>query len=164
MSLGVKSKRFFRSLRPRLSPSDLKRAEETLGPQMYRLFESMDKADIAHSLAVLNSMEKAGKLEDWQRQAVLLHDVGKAESRPRVFDRVAFDLLNRMAPRLLLSLMKQRNRLARVMVIMYNHPMLGRRKVGVLSDDERLLEAIERHHAGADDAFIAALKKHDAKH
>jgi putative nucleotidyltransferase with HDIG domain len=92
---------FFRGLHARLSPSEIASVRSLLSPAELRLFLAMEPRDRRHSMDVLRWLEvTAGsdKPSEALRKAALLHDVGKG--RMRVWDRVAYVLMEGVSPRL----------------------------------------------------------------
>ena len=85
-------RRFALALRPAVAPSELAAAAAYLSPAQLRLFLTMQPADQQHSLDVFRWLLRAGHRDPDLLQAALLHDVGKARTRLRVWQRVFVDL------------------------------------------------------------------------
>lgn len=87
---------FRRALNPRLTSSERSSARHTLGPRLYPLFESMQRADQRHCMDVYETLLGQGWTDDAVLQAALLHDCGKgsiAGGPVAVWHRVAYVLL-----------------------------------------------------------------------
>ncbi len=74
------------------SPDQLAAVGACLTPAQLRLFLTMQPADQQHSLEVLDRLRRSGHVEPELLQAALLHDVGKARARLRLWHRVFVDL------------------------------------------------------------------------
>jgi hypothetical protein len=94
-----RSRQFFGALRAEVGEDDRVRVARVLGPELERLFYTMDLRDQRHGLDVLGSLERRGHDDDVLLAAALLHDVGKGPIR--LWHRVAFVLLEAASPRLL---------------------------------------------------------------
>jgi hypothetical protein len=92
---------FRRALNPHVTPSELKAAQQTLGPALYPLFQSMHQADQRHALDVFEFLLNSGQSDRAILQAALIHDCGKgrlAGAELRLWHRVVHVLLHPLPP------------------------------------------------------------------
>ena len=92
---------FRRALNPRVTPSEIQAARETLGEALFPLFESMQPADQRHALDVFEMLLNDGHSEREMLQSALIHDCGKgllAGADLRVWHRVAHVVLHPVEP------------------------------------------------------------------
>ncbi len=75
-----------------------------LNAAQMELFQSMTVAEQKHAVAVLRTLQQAGHCEKMLAQAALLHDVGKAGGRIKLWHRVVTVLLQATCPMFLLRL------------------------------------------------------------
>lgn len=100
--LRYRARQFFGGFRTVLVPSEIAIAREVLTPAELVLFAGMEPRDRRHSMNVLLWLRRATSLEGVEapsrelEAAALLHDAGKG--RMHVAERVAFVLLNALAP------------------------------------------------------------------
>jgi hypothetical protein len=85
-------------LRALLLPPDLSPAECLLSPQALALFQRMGPGDRAHSLQVLDVLQREGVSCPDLLQAALLHDVGKAEGNLSLAYRTVIVIVRRFWP------------------------------------------------------------------
>ncbi len=79
-------------------PVDDAPARASLTPSAFALYQTMSKADRAHSLRLLYWLRKHGYDHPSLLTAALLHDVGKAQTRLRVWQRTLKVVLRRRWP------------------------------------------------------------------
>ncbi|MEZ4502780.1 MAG: HD domain-containing protein [Dehalococcoidia bacterium] len=97
-----RARQFFTGFRTILVPSEVRIARELLTPAELVLFAGMEPRDRRHSMNVLLWLRRTADLEGapapskMLEAAALLHDVGKG--RMHVVERVAFVILNAVAP------------------------------------------------------------------
>lgn len=95
---------FVSALLARVSPDDLREADEILPPDAQRLFRRMNVADQRHSLNVMRTLRRQGYAEPDLLAAALLHDVGKSAARIAPWHRALIVLSSRFAPGVLARL------------------------------------------------------------
>ena len=71
-----------------------------LSPVEQGLFSRLSAADRRHSIELAARLHRDGHTDPLLLRAALLHDVGKAEAKLRLWHRVLVVLANRFAPRL----------------------------------------------------------------
>lgn len=129
--------RFLRSLRPRpLSAADAAWVAAVLAPAEFALWQSQQRVDQVHTVAVARRVETA---DPWVVKAALLHDVGKAEAHLGVVGRVAATVLE------LVGVGRFPGRLGRYLA----YPELGARSLSGIGADERVVAWAREHHRPA---------------
>lgn len=88
------------ALRPRISADERAEAAALLGERLLALFDSMAPRDQRHCLDVYLALRRQGCQDGDVLVAALLHDAGKG-ARVRLWQRVAYVLLEAASPRLL---------------------------------------------------------------
>jgi hypothetical protein len=88
MGFVYRARQFFHNLSARPQPADLRTAQAFLTPPLYALFCQMDSADQAHSLEVFKTLQNEGEENEDLLSAALLHDIGKANVQPALWERV----------------------------------------------------------------------------
>lgn len=99
-------RQFFGALTARTDEQTEQTLTSVLTPAQQRLFRRMPTSDQRHSLNVCRTLRQAGHTECTPEgkallAAALLHDVGKAQGRIWLWQRVVIVLLERWAPRVL---------------------------------------------------------------
>ncbi len=89
---------FLRTALPAGAPPDPGELAAVLSPEQRKLFAAMAVVDQRHCLRVAQALRDAGHSEPALLQAALLHDCGKSLAHISVWERVAFVLLQRLAP------------------------------------------------------------------
>ncbi|MEP7198238.1 MAG: HDIG domain-containing metalloprotein [Chloroflexota bacterium] len=92
-------KQFWRATRAVVPPHERVRLAEYLGPAQRALFERMAISDQRHSLDLFYVLRERGEDDEALLQAALLHDIGKAQARIRLWHRVAFVVLGKASHR-----------------------------------------------------------------
>ena len=82
----------------RVSPQELREADEWLAPGAQGLFRQMSVPDQRHSLNVMHTLRRAGHTEADLLAAALLHDVGKSAAKIYAWHRAIIVLGKRFAP------------------------------------------------------------------
>ncbi len=77
----------------RPEPGDLEPLRALLPPRLWALFRAMPAAEQAHALRVWKGLRACGVTRNEVLMAGLLHDVGKARARLRLWERVLAVLL-----------------------------------------------------------------------
>lgn len=146
MNLAYRTTQFFRVLFARPTPEDLRRVEETLSPSLIRIFRRMSVADQTHAIRVLRTLLDQGERHPSLLAAALLHDVGKARVRPRLWDRVVVVLGTAIVPGAI-----QRwghgelKGWRRPFVIAVRHPVWGAEMIRTAGGSEELATLVSRH-------------------
>lgn len=96
-----RASQFFRALTARVRPEEGQALRRYLTPSQRALFRQMPVNDRRHALDVLETLMNQGHREPALLQAALLHDVGKAGARLRLWHRVGIVLLSAGMPGLL---------------------------------------------------------------
>ena len=91
-------RQFLSALLARVSPDDLREADEVLAPDAQELFRRMSVSDQRHSLNVMRTLRRQGHTEPDVLAAALLHDVGKSAARLYPWHRAIIVLSARFAP------------------------------------------------------------------
>lgn len=93
-------KQFLRRMVGPQEPPDLGDFAALLTAEQKTVFGAMDAVDQQHCLAVAKALVAQGYTQTNLLQAGLLHDIGKSLGRIALWERVAYVLLSRWAPRL----------------------------------------------------------------
>lgn len=124
------------------------------------LFARMTRADQRHSVAVLHALltEQRGDAVDWQ--AALLHDVGKAEARLKLWQRALWVVLRAVSPHLLERLAADRPGSWRYPLYLYRvHAARGAELVRAAGGSPLLVELIRLHDAPPAEISEASLSR-----
>ena len=165
--LRYRAGQFFRGFRARLSPVEIAVVRSLLNPPELRLFLGMEPRDRRHSYDVLRWLQvTAGshKPSEQLLKAALLHDVGKG--RLRVWDRVAFVLLEHISPRFVDVLGAAQDapeglRWRRALWRLRHHAELGARLLGGTNTEPRVIELVAGHtrlDAGGDNELARLIE------
>jgi hypothetical protein len=98
VSATYRVRQFFSALVARVSPDDLREADEVLPPEAQKLFRRMNVSDQRHSLNVMRTLRQQGHTEPDVLAAALLHDVGKSAVWIPPWHRAIIVLARRFAP------------------------------------------------------------------
>lgn len=90
-------KQFLSALHPDAPSADVETGH-FLSEAQTRLFQGMSPVERRHAVAVLRTLQQAGRVDLALGQAALLHDVGKTEGRIRLWHRVLVVLLQACCP------------------------------------------------------------------
>ncbi|MFP4344984.1 MAG: HD domain-containing protein [Anaerolineales bacterium] len=154
---------FWQTLWAPWRPVDLPYVEARLTPPLLALFRTLPKSEQHHAVQVGRALEGQGLTDPDLITAALLHDVGKARVRPRIWERVLVvlgeyffpqraELWSRGAPR----------GLRRGFVIRRQHPAWGAELAAAAGARPRTLSLIRDHHRSQVDAGeLAALQAAD---
>jgi hypothetical protein len=159
--------RQFAAYLPRTGRADIDNdLRALLAPSEWRLLSRLAPADRRHALAVRRGLEADGWTDSDLLRAALLHDVGKADERGRVYllHRVMRVLLGAFAPRAL-------DRLAargegwwqHGLYLSVHHPRIGAAHARLAGAPERVCWLIAHHGDGTrhDDPALRALQQAD---
>lgn len=147
---AYRASQFFRTLLLSPTPYELERALDALPPPLHPLFLSMPRADQLHALRVYGDLLDRGQRDAILLQAALLHDVGKALHRPRLWERVLIVLGQRLAPRLCARLGRGDPRgWRRAFVIARQHPQWGAELIRQKGGAEKLIRLVQHHQEPA---------------
>jgi hypothetical protein len=91
-------RQFVSALLARVSPKDLREADEILPPPARDLYHRMSVPDQRHALNVMQTLRRKGYTEPDLLAAALLHDVGKSAARIHSWHRAIIVLSKRFAP------------------------------------------------------------------
>ncbi len=147
--LKYRLRQFWEAWRPQPDPQALAEAQSLLSPALWRLFSAMPLAEQAHGLRVFGILRAAGHTDPDLLTAALLHDVGKARCRPRLWERVVVVLAGWCCPRAWLRWGKgEPQGWRRPFVIAVQHPRWGAALVAA-AGASRAAALIREHHAPA---------------
>jgi len=135
------------ALLARVSPQDLRQAEELLPPQARQTFRQMSVPDQRHALNVMLTLRRSGHTEIDLAVAALLHDVGKSAAQITPVHRTLIVLSERFAPRMLAWLSRGEPRgWRRPFVIHRQHAQLGAEWAARVGCSPLTVSLIRRHH------------------
>ncbi|MBI4504821.1 MAG: HD domain-containing protein [Chloroflexi bacterium] len=161
MSVAHRIRQFFRALRPAPTEAERIAVRAVLTPPQYALFARLAVADQRHAVEVYRRVLAGGVADREVLQAALLHDVGKAGSGLRLWQRVAAVLLDAWAPGFLARL-KARGPWRRAFRVYVRHPERGARLARLAGSSERVVTLIAAHQNGAaGDPALALLRQAD---
>jgi len=122
-------------------------AREVLTPPLWALFRQMPPNEQAHALRVLRRLQANGCREGDVLAAALLHDVGKALNRPRLWERVASVVAQRCCPQHARRWGEGRPRgWRRPFVIAQQHPVWGAELAAQAGASTTTVALIREHH------------------
>jgi putative nucleotidyltransferase with HDIG domain len=153
----------------RVSPKELREADELLPPGAQTLFHQMSVADQRHSLNVMHALRHAGHIQADLLAAALLHDVGKSAAPIHSWQRAIIVLGKRFAPGLLAWLTHGEPRgLRRAFVIHRQHMEIGAEWAAQAGCSALTVSLIRRHQeplrrepVGDEERLLIALQRAD---
>ncbi len=154
---------FFTTFWTSFRPVDVAYAARYLDPALLGLFRRMPRAEQHHGIAICRALEAQGHLDPDVLVAALLHDVGKIQAPPRLWDRVIAVLGEHFTPRWAArwSVGEPRG-LRRGFVVRRMHPAWGAALAEQAGAPPRAVALIRRHHEPpGDDLELAALQETD---
>ncbi len=99
MGLSYRARQFFQALKASPSSVDLDRVRAILDPALMDLFLRMNASDQAHSIQVMQKLQKEGNSHPDLLSAALLHDVGKYLYPLRIWERMLIVVVKAFLPR-----------------------------------------------------------------
>ena len=155
---------FFMTFWTSFRPVDAAYAARHLDPALLRLFRRMSRPEQHHGIAICRALEVQGHGDPDLLVAALLHDVGKIQTPPRLWDRVIAVLGEHFAPQQAArwSLGEPRG-LLRGFVVRRMHSEWGAALAEQAGATPRAAALIRRHHDPVgDDVELVALQKTDS--
>ena len=155
-----RAKQFFRALTAEISLDDEKYIMAHLSAAEQKLFFALGLVDQFHSLKVAYTIErliiqgKTGIDREFLIRCALLHDIGKADARLTIRDKIFAVLVSTFAPKLADELEIKGND---AIYIYRNHAEIGARKLQRLGLFEEA-KLIARHHSPPRDDDSRELK------
>jgi hypothetical protein len=142
-----------------------------LEPSLATLFDRLSPADQAHSLRVLNALERQGYSHPDLLAAALLHDIGKSIHSPSLFDRIIIVLANQWFPQKVIQWGEAQPRgWRRPFAIACQHPTWGADLAQQHGASQQLIELIRHHQdildenaSGLFDDLLRALQQADSQ-
>jgi hypothetical protein len=155
---------FWRHSSARVSPAEIARATEILGPRLAPFFFALPLNDQRHGLDVLSTVEADGAaLPALLQQAALLHDMGKVDARFSVAERSLTVFLDRVSPALLAAMLRLRPGFRRRFQTYRDHAGVGAARLRAVGATE-LAAVVEEHHADHPELEITRrLRRADAR-
>lgn len=152
---------FFEALRPHVDDADRREAYAVLNDGQRRLFETMMLRDQQHGMAVFHRIRAVYAGDTALQAAALLHDCGKG--RVRLWERVAYVLLDAVAPSMLPRIASEHGAgWRRAFWRLYHHPEIGADLVAATGAEADIVRMIREQDAGPHgDARLAALQAAD---
>jgi hypothetical protein len=159
-----RGRRFFGTLCPRLSSTDLAEARSVLGPAAMPLFAQMSRADQWHALKVYRRIRQAGYSDSDLLRAALLHDAGKSAAPLSVWHRVLVDLGETFWPRALDRITASGPRgLRRTLAVGRRHSEIGAGQAAAAGLSSRVVALIAGDPDPALAPLLDVLREHDSK-
>jgi len=154
---------FFTTFWTSFRPVDAAYAARYLDPALLRLFRRMSRAEQHHGITICRALEAQGHSDPDLLVAALLHDVGKIQAPPRLWDRVIAVLGEHFAPqRAARWSVGEPRGLRRGFVVRRMHPEWGAALTKQAGAPPRAVALIRHHHDPAgDDVELAALQETD---
>ena len=162
MRPGHRVRQFFKAFRRPDAVALRAAAAEHLSARQLALFEGLPLYDQQHALEVLERLQQHGHFEAELAQAALLHDVGKAFVRTRLWHRVAYVLARWAAPQAL------ERRGSGLLTAYARHAEIGAELAQEAGTAPAAVALIREHHRQVKDApptpfeaMLAALQRAD---
>ncbi len=154
---------FFTTLWTSFRPVDVAYAARHLDPALLGLFRRMSRAEQHHGIAICRALQAQGYADSDLLVAALLHDVGKIQAPPRLWDRVIAVLGEHFAPqRAARWSVGEPRGLRRGFVVRRMHAEWGAALAEQAGASSRSVNLIRHHHDPAgDDVELAALQATD---
>ncbi|MGC9397283.1 MAG: HD domain-containing protein [Anaerolineae bacterium] len=154
---------FFTTFWTSLRPVDVTYAARHLDPALLCLFRRMSRAEQHHGIAICRALHAQGHTDADLLVAALLHDVGKIQAPPRLWDRVIAVLGEHFAPqRAARWSAGEPCGLKRGFVVRRMHAEWGAALAAQAGASPRSVALICHHHDPAEnDAELAALQAMD---
>lgn len=154
---------FWHTLTAPLRRVDEAYAARYLTPGELALFRHMPRAEQLHGIALAQALAAQGWRDPELLKAALLHDVGKARVRPRLWERVLVVLAEWLLPAHAARWAQGEPRgWRRGFVIRTRHAAWGAELLADLGTAPRVVAWVRAHHAPAgDDSALAALQALD---
>lgn len=164
LRLSYRLRQFWEALRARPDPQGLEAAQRLLSPPLWALFQRMPPNEQAHALRVFQRLRQSGHTDRDLLTAALLHDVGKALQRPRLWERVAVVISYACCPTRAFRLGEGQPRgWRRPFVLARQHPEWGARLVAEAGASPEAVALIRYHQTvpPPDIPHLAALQAAD---
>jgi len=146
VSATYRVRQFASALLARVSPDDLREADEVLPSDAQKLFRRMSVSDQRHSLNVMRTLRRQGHTEPDALAAALLHDAGKSATRLYPWHRAIIVLSTRFAPSVLAWLTRGEPRgWRRPFVIHRQHTEIGAEWAAQAGCSPLTVSLIRRH-------------------
>lgn len=162
--VNYRFRQFFSMVLGCARPADLAYAQAKLSSSdLLTLFTSMPRMEKNHGISVCKALEKQGYVSPDLFTAALLHDVGKLEHYPRLWERVFTVLIEYGAPNLASQMaLGSPKGLRRGLVVRRFHADWGADLAARAGASYRVLFLIRKHHsAPGGDAELTALQSID---
>jgi putative nucleotidyltransferase with HDIG domain len=155
---------FFTTFWTSFRPVDVVYAAHYLDPALLGLFRHMSRAEQHHGIVICRALEAQGYTDPDLLTAALLHDVGKIQAPPRLWDRVIAVLGEHFAPqRAARWSVGDPRGLRRGFVVRRMHAEWGAALAEQAGATPRAAALIRHHHDPAgDDIELAVLQATDS--
>ena len=149
MKAPVRVRQVIESLSASVSSDDCRFVRSCLTPRLVELFQRLSTSDQSHAIAVARGLQRQGVGEADILQAALLHDVGKALVRVRLWHRIAKVLAEAMAPgRDWCGPRPSAVSWHYALWVLAHHPELGADLAAAAGAGPRVVELIRWHQSG----------------
>jgi hypothetical protein len=146
MGLSYRARQFFQALKASPTPIELDQARAILNPALMDLFLRLKPSDQAHSIQVMQKLQKEGNIHPDLLSAALLHDAGKCLYPLHVWERVMIVLAKAFIP-------EQASRWGRadargwkrVFAVAEQHPAWGAELAERAGANPTIIQLIRRH-------------------
>lgn len=154
---------FFTTFWTSFRPVDFAYAARSLDADLLRLFQRMPRAEQHHGIAICRALEAQGHTDSDLLVAALLHDVGKIQAPPRLWDRVIAVLGEHFASQRAVRWgLGEPRGLRRGFVVRRMHPEWGAALAEESGATPRAVALIRFHHdLPGNDVELAALQATD---
>jgi HD domain len=145
-SAAYRVRQFASALLARVTPDNLREADEILSPDAQKLFRRMSISDQRHSLNVMQTLRRQGYTERDVLAAALLHDVGKSAAWVLPWHRAIIVLTKHFAPDVLAWLTRgEPHGWRRPFVVHRQHTEIGAEWAAQAGCSELTVSLIRRH-------------------
>jgi putative nucleotidyltransferase with HDIG domain len=146
MGLSYRARQFFQALKASPSLVDIDQVQRILSPALVDLFLRMELSDQAHSIQVMQKLQKEGHTHPDLLSAALLHDVGKCLYPLHVWERVMIVVAKAIFPGQVSRWGQAKARgWKRAFVVAEQHPIWGAELAERAGANPTTIQLIRRH-------------------
>ncbi len=138
-----------------LSAENKAQVQSVLSSAEFALFQTVSNNEQQHGVRVLTHLQKRGAQHPSLLKAALLHDLGKARTRPTILDRCLIVLVSKLMPKTATAWgfdLREPFGIRRAFVTRAHHPKWGAERAIAMGSDATTVALIRWHQAALDEA------------